>query len=74
MMSFPRTTVRPADLQPGDQFESNRREEGVVTVVCPYGNCRHGHDDRVDSIHVRGFGNEWFIALPDYEPVRKIDN
>lgn len=64
----------PRSLKPGDRITTDRPHEGVVTVICPWGACTHGHSDRYDSVHVRGahyselFGaytSDWFVCLPD---------
>ena len=60
----------PTELTTGVRFRSPRETEGNVTVVCDYGKCEH--DNRPESVHVRGvydtrFGptvSEFFIALP----------
>lgn len=63
--------THPSELTSGTVFRSPRKEEGNVTVVCDWGRC--SHDNRPESVHVRGvydtrFGptrSEFFIALPD---------
>ena len=67
--------ILPADIVPGTRFQSPREDEGVVTAVCSFGDCRHGHD-RPDSVHVRGsysWGvSDFFIALISYEELEVL--
>ena len=73
MMTFTRTRtqVLPADLEAGDEFDHNPRNGNVVAkVICRYGNC--DHDDRPDSVHVRSYGVDFFVALIPTVTVDKL--
>ena len=56
------------DLASGERFHSPRKEEGVVTVVCPPGKCSHDRSRDEYGCHVRGEFGEFFVNwMPDGE-------
>ena len=61
------------DLEAGDVFRSPRASEGLVTVVCPPGTCRHDERDRF-STHVRSdaFRTEFFVLADPGSDNREV--
>ncbi|MCA1781852.1 MAG: hypothetical protein ABR616_10890 [Dermatophilaceae bacterium] len=68
------TTKIAHEVSIGDRFPSPRREEGVVRAVCGFAACQHGHEDRVDHVHVAGATGQWFIALIRDEEMHVCDD
>lgn len=72
--------TKPQELVKGVQFTTDRDEEGVVTVMCDYGKCKHD-PSRTESVHVQGTyysklfdtldTTQFFVNLPSNYPIEE---